>query len=387
MTSYLANIHERLASEDPTVVAWELEKVFREAIAADREWATPRVRALHDLLRFCKFDAIAPWLRNEPDAVARALAFAQRIGDSKVGKILAEALAGKTQGDVQFSVTLPGQESRKLDVDVGEVTRHDGKNWGGTDIALSFAMDGFIEAVVREVASAAGEFELEAPQAERKKAHARRAARDRAQQATAASILETLLAATHPALEVGDWDAFEERRVGGNTVIAVTHEANPPADPEEIAAMTEKYGAAARDLLAMYELHDGAALFQQGSECGFHIAPIAEWGELLEHAVDWAEDVTWQDEKEAIPPYLYSAIAFGRIPGDSERWLLITEGEHTGKIMLSDTDLIDEIPRFESITEFMATLLDDAARVINCGGYVRYQVDGEERFAVRYLNH
>lgn len=387
MSVYLESICDRLASEDPTVLAWELEKAFSEAALADPAWATPRVRALHDLLRFCKFDAIAPWLKNEPDAVARALAFAQRNGDEKVSKILAEALGGKSQGDVQFSVTLPGRESQKLDVDVGEVTRHDGKNWGGTDIALSFAMDGFIAAVVREVASAAGKFELEAPQAERKKAHAKRAARDRAQQATAASLFETLLSARNPALEVGDWDAFEERRVGGNTVIEVTHEANPPADPEEVAAMTARYGAAARDLLAMYELHDGAALFQQGSECGFYIAPIGEWGELLERAVDWAEDVTWQDEKEAIPPYLYSAIAFGMIPGDSERWLLITEGEHAGKIMLSDTDLIEESPRFASITEFMATLLDDAARVINCGGYVRYQVDGEERFAVRYLNN
>ena len=385
MNSYLADIHGRLTGESPTVLAWELEKAFSEAKDADPAWVTPRVRELHDLLRFCKFDAIAPWLKNEPDAVARALAFAQRIGDVKVSKILSEALKGKTQGDVQFSVTLPGQESRKLDVDVGEVTRHDGKNWGGTDIALSFAMDGFIEAVVREVASAR-DLELEAPQAERKKAAASRAAKARAQQATAAHLFETLVSARGPALEVGDWDAFEERRVGGNTVIEVTHEANPPADPDEIASLMEKYGAAARELLSMYELHDGAALFQQGSECGFYIAPIGEWGELLEHAIEWAEDVSWQDEKEAIPSYLYSAIAFGMIPGDSERWLLITEGELAGKIMLSDTDLIDENPRFESITEFMATLLDDAARVINCGGYVRYQVNGEERFAVRYLD-
>jgi len=40
--------------------------------------------------------------------------------------------------------------------------------------------------------------------------------------------------------------------------------------------------------------------------------------------------------------------------------------------------------RFAGISGFMAALHDDAARVINCGGYVRYQVDGEERFAVRY---
>jgi hypothetical protein len=73
------------------------------------------------------------------------------------------------------------------------------------------------------------------------------------------------------------------------------------------------------------------------------------------------------------------------IPLDSERWLFITEGEHAGKILLSDTDLIEGTARVTSITEFMAALHDDAARVLNCGGYVRYLLDGEERFAVRYL--
>lgn len=51
------------------------------------------------------------------------------------------------------------------------------------------------------------------------------------------------------------------------------------------------------------------------------------------------------------------------IRGDSERWLLITKGEHAGN---PATDLVEESPLFESITEFMAKLLDDAARVINC---------------------
>ena len=383
---YLASIHLRLAGEDPTILAWELEKAFSEAIAANPAWATPRVRELHDLLRFCKFDAITPWLRDERPALQRALAVAQRIDDATLARILGDALAGKTQGDAKFSVKLPGRESQPLDVDVGAVTRYDGKNWGGTDIALSFAMDDFTAAVVREVAAAGDELALEAPQAERAKAAARRVAHARSQGGSAASLFETLVTASNPRMEVGDWEAFEERRVGGNPVIEITHEANPPVDLNTVIALEKKFGAAARDLLGLYRRHDGAALFRNGSTCGFYLAPIDEWDELLQRAIDWAEDVTWQDDKDEIPKYLYSAIAFGMIPGDSERWLLITEGPHAGGIMLSDTDLIDERVRFKSIGEFVATLIDEAASVLNCGGHVRYMVDGEERFAVRYIN-
>ena len=384
MSDYLESIHQRLTGDHASILAWELEKAFSEAIAADPAWATPRVRELHDLLRFCKFDAIAPWLKNERAALAQALAFAQRIGDDKVAKILSESLAGQTQCEVKFTMNLPGGVSQDLDVDAGEVTKYDGKDWGGTDIALSFVMDGFTAAVVREVATSTG-FDLQPPAAERKKAAANRAIAARTQSTSAASLFESLVSAKNPRLEVGEWEDFEARRVEGNTVIAVTHHANPPADAKTIAAMRAKYGDVARDLLAMYEKHDGANLFQHGEACGFQIAPIAEWDVLLGHAIDWAEDVTWADEHEEIPPYLYSAIAFGMIPYDSERWLFITEGEHAGKILLSDTDLIEGSVRFDSITEFMAALHDDAARVINCGGYVRYRVDGEEMFAVRYF--
>lgn len=385
MNDYLAAIRERLQHEDPAVLAWELEKAFSEAIAADPAWATPRVRELHGLLRFCQFNAIAPWLRDERDVLQQVLAFTHRIGDQKVAKILGDALNGKTQGDAKFSVTLPGGEAKPLEVDVGEITRYDGKNWGGTDIALSFAMDDYIAAVVREVAGAG--LELLPPQAERKKTAAKKAMQARAQGASAASLFAALVGAKKPQLEVGDWDAFEERRVEGNQLIDITHEAHPPADAATLAELRNKYGAAANDLLDLYAVHDGAALFQHGETCGFYMAPIAEWGELLERAVDWAEDVSWADDPESIPPYLYSAIAFGMIPGDSERWLLITEGEHAGRIMLSDSDLYEESPRFAGIAEFVAALHDDAARVLNCGGYVRYQVDGEERFAVRYRSN
>lgn len=385
MRPYLDSIHARLASEAPIQLVHELEQAFSEAIGADPAWATPRRRELHDLLRFCRFDAIAPWLANERDAVVRALAFAERIGDAPVAKILREALAGRTQGDARYSVTLPDGNVQTLEVDAGAVTRHAGQQWGGTDLALSLAMDHFTEAVVRELVAAAHEFERQPPLAERRKASARQAAATRAQHGTAACLFEALVGACAPRLEVGDWDAFEARRVGGNTVIAVSHEANPPAPAALLRAMADRHGEAARELLAMHARHDGAALFQHRDTCGFCLASIEEWDALRERAIDWAENVTWQGEHDEIPPMLYDAIAFGFIPGDSEVWLLITSGEHAGKVMLSDTDLIGDSPRFESIGEFVATLLDDAARIINCGGYVRYEVEGEERFAVRYL--
>ena len=164
----------------------------------------------------------------------------------------------------------------------------------------------------------------------------------------------------------------------------IDHPANPPATAKELAQAQAQFGAAAQELLAIHALHDGAELFRHDDECRFLVAAIDQWGELLQRAIQSAEKVTWQDDKDEIPPYLYSAIAFGMIPGDHARWLLITEGEHAGKIMHSDSDLMDESPRFDSMAQFMSALLQDPARVLNCGGHARYVVDGRERFAVRY---
>ena len=85
-----------------------------------------------------------------------------------------------------------------------------------------------------------------------------------------------------------------------------------------------------------------------------------------------ARDVTWQDEPQDVPDWLESAIPFGCTPGDSERWLLPTRGPHAGRVLLSDTDVIDDSPRYASIGHFFAALLLDTRRTLGIGGFVNY---------------
>ncbi len=383
--AYLDAVASRIDSEDPSVILWEVEEAFDELYRRDPSAFSPRMMELRELVRFSIHDALAPWLRDEREGVVRAARFAEKVGEAEVARILNEALAGRPQPKVRFSVTLPDMVKKILNVPTPDVCVFDGKDFGSTDIALSFAMDGFCLAVLRELVASRAEIPLEPPRKVRKRAAADEEIRGLTGAASAAELFGRLVGARNPRMAAGAWEDFEERRIEGASRIPVRHAAYPPPSRKLVDEMARRFGPAARDLLSVYAVHDGAELFLVDGEPGFCLAPIAQWPELLERAVEWAEGVTWQDEKDEIPKYLYSAIAFGMIPGDSERWLLVTEGPHAGKVMLSDTDLIEGEPRFDSFADFVSTLLVDAARVLNSGGHVRYAgKGGEEIFPIRY---
>jgi len=379
MDSYLASLERRLEREEPFRILWEVADAFAEI---DCSTLPPAMRRLADLARFSRFDAIAPWLRSERAIVCLARDYARDRNETALASLLDDALDGHPQPPARFHATLPGQPSRELDVPQTPGTTFDGKDWSGTDIALSFAMDGFHRALVRDLAAAAGAFDLQPPAAMRRRHEAD--ARVAAEARDAAAQLRALVASPAPTLEVGDWASFEQELRGTGRRIPVTHRANPPAPPDRIARLAERHGPAARDLLAMLAVHDGAELFVHGDTCGFVLVDSDAWDALRDEAIEWAQAVTWQDEPEAIPACLRSAIPFGKIPGDSESWLLVTEGEHAGCVMLSDTDMIEDRPRYASLAHFMAALREDSARILNCGGFVRYRLDGEECVALAY---
>lgn len=382
MNSYLKNIADRPRAGETDGLLFELDTACTEAAADGTVEPSARARELHELVRFCNFDAIAPWLKSERDAVTRALAFARRIGDDSVARILAEALNGTPQPSVQFSLALPGQAPQPLAVDAGEATKFDGKDWGGTDLALSFAIQNFGIAVLREIIAAENELTLLPPRSVRARS-ATDARISAAANQSAAALFRTLIAARNPRMEIGAWPD-ENPSAHADKIIAIEHEAESPAAAATLVALRKQYGEIAQPLLDVYACHDGAALFKYADEPGFYLAPVAEWDTLKRRAVEWAEEVTWQDEKDSIPSYLYTAIAFGMNPGDSELWLFITAGPHAGKILRSDTDLIEDSPRFESLAHFFAAALHDVGRVLNCSGHVSYTFDDTQLYPIRY---
>jgi hypothetical protein len=385
MTNYLKSLAQHRKKAPPIEILWEVAQAFDEADPQSPARTLPRARALHELVRFVKFDTIAPWLENERDVLRRVLVFAQKIKDDKLSAILASALDGAPEPAAIFTVTVPGKEPQVLDIDAGAAAKLAGKDWGATDLALSFAMDGYEAAVLDELIEAADEFDLQPPLAVRRRAHTDLAIAAAKKDQSAADLFRKLVSAKKSRIEAGEWEDAENSARGKGISLPITHVCGAPASKSALLTLTKRYGDAIKDLLDIYAIHDGAELFQYQGECGFYMAPIDQWDELLAQAVQWAEDVTWQEEKQDIPRYLYTAVAFGMIPGDSERWLLITEGKHAGTIMLSDTDLTEDEPRFESLTQFMSTLLNDTGRILNCGGHVRYEVKGEELFPIQYL--
>lgn len=380
MRNYLQSLAARIDQEDSAVLIWEAAEAFAEA---DPSALSPPARALHELVRFCELDAIAPWLRNERDVLHRVLAYARNVGADEVAEILGDALNGKPR-DVKFSVSPPGAATKELVVDADESTRFDGVDYGGTDIALSFAMEAFEIAVLRDLAAAADELALDAPVRVQRRAAADATVQASAGALSAAALFKQLVETPNPHVLAGSAEEAEQRSIAGARAVPVSHWLGGPANPASLVAAREQFGSIADELLSVYVLHDGAELFRFEGECGFCLAPMAAWEELLDHAVGWARDVTWQDDEDEIPPYLYSAIAFGLIPGDSERWLFITEGPHAGKIMLSNSDLIEDQARFDSLAHFFSAMVHDTGRVLGSGGYVRYEVAGEELFPIAY---
>src|SRR5690606_10371421 len=132
---------------------------------------------------------------------------------------------------------------------------------------------------------------------------------------TAADLFKLLVSTRNPLIEAGGWADAENRAYGEGTLLPIKHVLNSAASQKDLVHAEKRFGPAIKDLLGIYALSNGGELFQYEGDCGFYLAPLEQWPQLHSEAVEWAEDVTWQDDINEIPSYLYSAVAFGMIPG------------------------------------------------------------------------
>lgn len=378
MRDFLASLAQRRENQTASVLLYEVEQAFSEVPAESPTRTMPRAQELYELVRFVNLESISEWLESERNALHRVLAFARKIEADELAGILEAALDGRPQPPITFSIRMPDEQPVTLDLENESV-------WDDTDCAISLALERYEEALLDALIDAAPEFDLLAPQEMRDRAAMDLVIQQHAATHTVGGLFKTLVSAVNPRIEAGSSsDADEEDRITG--MFPVIHVCGPPAEPKLLRQLAERYGPVIGNLCEVYRQSDGAELFQCHGETGFSLARICEWDALLEQAIEWAEGVTWQDAHEEIPDYLYSAIAFGYIPGDSERWLLITQGKYAGCVMLSDTDLIDERPRYRSFAEFIAALVMDPVRILGNGGYVRYEYGDVDLFPIRYLH-
>lgn len=364
---YLVRLSAKRGKVDADILTWEL----LEALNEKRESAKPLCAGEQRTLDLCTVrhcDGIEEILFTNRDAIAFSAQFAEQNGFAETARLLADVLQDKpVAGPVSVTATING---------VATSIPMPADRWGATDIALSFADEGLDDAILDFAIANAGSFALQTPAAVATKDGVANRIAALAASEPAIAIIESMLLHRKPRIRA---QIRSDERTGRDDdwiEISVAHRAGNPAPSALLVKLRKQYGNAADALLDIYAKYDGLELFATQDETAFHFLPIAAWREHHEDVMRWSAEVTWQDEPNEIPDYLHTAIPFGYTPGDSERWLLITEGQHAGKVMLSDTDSIEDEARFESIAYFAAALTLDVDRTVGVGGLVSYEKDG-----------
>ena len=334
MTPYINDLlNQRTKRPDPELT-WELQAALNEALRDGRQLSAPELSAW----RFCTIvhcDGLGEALENQFESVVVTAKFARERGLLETADVLDSAVDDIEGDDIEF-----------------------------------IARDGLDAAILDFAAENSDEFTLPAPSfvlhaaAQKKKVAFHLANR------TAVQFLHQLLAHKSPRLRCARGQASGVLNDKESFNISVLHRSKAGANSTRLANLRAQYGAAATALLDMIAVHDGCALFIVDGVAAFNFIPSADWEEQSAEVMAWAEEVIWEHDLAAIPTYLRTAIPFGSSPEDLVRWLLITEGEHEGKVILADGETIEDTPRFDSVAEFMATLIHDVESILGYRGYI-----------------
>lgn len=368
MAQYITDLLSQRSKRTDLQLVLELQDALNEALDDGHEFSASELSAWH----FCtvaQCDGIAEVLENQPESVPITAMFARERGLLEMARTLDNVAKG-IGADEPVSMTMQ-IGGKAVPIDLPEM------EWGAVDLFLSFVDEDLNAAILDFVAENINKFRLPAPASVLKKAKKKQRVAKHAAHKTAAQLLQEILTHKSPALRCALSKAdgsFDEHAA---VDVAVAHHGNAGADSKRAASLRKQYGVAAAALLDVVAAHDGAALFIVDGRETFNFVACAHWPAHMAEVMNWAEQVTWQDDPDEMPDYWATAIPFGNISGDSERWLLITDGEHAGKVMLSNTDVIENAPRFDSIAEFMSTLIVDAKRILGCGGYICFDKNGQ----------
>jgi hypothetical protein len=363
MTQYINDLLSQRDARHDRGLTGELEEALNEALIGGRVLSKAELLAWH-CLTVAHCNGLSEVLDKQPESVPITAKFARERGLLQTASALDNVAKGIGATGPTFSTGYMGDKT------VHELI--DPYGWGEVDIFLSLVDEDLYAAIFDFVTENAEEFTATKPASVRQEVKRKNKISKHKANKTAVQLLHEVIAHKSPTLRCELHENGEKNGRKKILNVPVLHEAEPAMSSRRLAKLKEKYGAAATALFEMYAAYDGVALFVVNGEAAFHLVPSAYWAGHMAHVMAWAEDVTWQEDPEEIPAYLKSAIPFGYMPGDSERWLLITEGEFAGMVMLSDTDVCEEEPRFSSMAEFMSTLIVDAERIVGVGGYVMY---------------
>ncbi len=376
MTTYIDTLLAQRGQRSDIELAWELRSALEKTLTSGRKLNPAEMLALQ-VCTVAHCDGIESILKSKRKCIQAAADFTREHGLTQTAKILADVVKGvPVPGPVSMSANIRGQ-----DVPVTLPPELNDK-WAATDLTLSLIDESMDDAVLDYVAEHRAEFAgIEAPPDVVKKNTMQARIAALAAKKSALEIVQELLTHNKPRMRACVCEPDRTGKASDWLEVPVVHRAQTPLAPKKVEQLRVRHGDAADALLAIYAAANGVEFFVAKNEPGFILLSVEDWKEGIGRVMSWARDVDFQDEPDEIPNYLEHAIPFGLIPGDARFWLLVTQGKHAGKVMLSGDDVLDDQPRYDSIGEFFAALMLDIPRVLGSGGYVSY---GHEEHEVSY---
>lgn len=373
MTAYIDALLAQRGRRADTELAWELRSALEKTLASGRRLNAAQMLVLQ-VCTLAHCDGIESILKSKRKCIQVAADFAREHGLTQTAKILADVVKGEpVQGSVSMSANVHGK-----DVPI-PLPPEMNDQWAATDLTLSLIDESMDEAVLDYVAGRRAEFSgIGAPPEVVKKNAMQSRIAALAATKSALDIVQALLAHKEPRVRACVSETDRTGKASDWLEVPVVHRAQKPLTAKKIEQLRTQHGDAADALLDIYAVTNGVEFFVAKSEPGFVLLPLELWKESIDQVMLWARDIDFQGEPDRIPDYLERAIPFGLIPGDARYWLLITQGKHAGKVMLSGDDVLDDQPRYESIGEFFAALVLDIPRVLGSGGYVSYGYEEHE---------
>ena len=250
------------------------------------------------------------------------------------------------------------------------------------DMELSLAWGALEEGLLDQLALHADVINFQWGPTELKKREQAQGVRTALAGQSAVQLLQSFFADASPQVlaQPSEWDMEKEGAPTAVVPIPVQHLNLAEPLPAGWAAQLTQAPAAAQ-LLAVYQQVNGVALFCTDPtdvwSAGFVFLPASMWDEAQAEVLQWLSSVDYQDDPDALPAWVRSAIPFGKIPGDASYWILPVDGPHAGQVLLSNDDVTADTSRYACFDDFVASLRLTPEQVLGSGGYVSYPGPGD----------
>ncbi|RRD44681.1 hypothetical protein EII18_00665 [Comamonadaceae bacterium OH3737_COT-264] len=346
----------------------------------------PDWRGWWDLIRFCLgHQSVADWLRHEREALQRIQALAALAQQDALADILSQALQGHAQPAAVVTFSQLGAEDLRLVAGAPPQEHFQGQDWSGTDTAIQLHSEGLAHTIAALLLAERDRLFLPPPPADcaGPLAVAGPAAADHEVAAAATAAAPSSLSQTlpQPLSRIVGRRQLAVRPLApasgqGLLQLPVQHHCGAALEADWLEFYRLLWGEPLAPLLDAWAEGNGARLFCHGASIGLTLHPIEHWPTAQAQMLDWAQTRTWPDAPAALPDWLRSAVCFAQGGMDHEHWLLVTQGELAGCVLLSETDALLGRPRFASVAQFFEALAHRPAAVLGASGHLRYAVDG-----------